>query len=212
MKASEIKYQDIFLKSTQSTIEDLVYLKEEPFNKEKSDIGIVFGGLSMIPNRLNEAIELYQEELIQKILVTGGIGKLSLDRKTPEAFKMLEYLKGNHIPKQDILIEPEASNSHENIKYSLKLIKEKYNLEKTKLTLITSDYHMKRCIGMMLKETKKENVYIKNAKNGMTDLENWKNTSFGKRVIYQEALLLCYYARHKRILDFDTELIRNRSK
>lgn len=210
MQAYKTKYIDILLNYEKETIEDMVFLKEEPSKIIPCDVGIVFGGISMIPYRLKEAERLYKEGLIEKILVTGGIGRLNIDRVTPEAIKMAEFLMEQHIPKNDILLEPKAKNSYENIKYSLEIIKENENLINSKLMLITSEFHMKRCILMMEKELQNMAFYSRAVKDGKTDLENWKKTLLGKRVIYQEALLLSYYAKHNRMTDFSFEIARRK--
>lgn len=213
MKASEMKYHNILL-SSEKTIENMVFWEEENVSMP-CNIGIVFGGLSMIPNRVGEAEKLYKKGYIEKILVTGGIGHLSLDRSTPEAFKMRNYLLDLGIPKQDILLEPRSRNTYENIKYSLELIKERYAFSDTKIALITSDFHMKRCRGIMENALGTKEFFSQSAKNGKTDRENWQNTMLGKRMIYQEALLLCYYAKHNRMVDFNVdsnEKARKRNK
>lgn len=211
MKVIETNYKDVLFKFNHETIENMVFQKEENSANETSDVGIVFGGISMIPNRLKEAEKLYKEGCIKKILVTGGIGRLNIDRITPEAVKMENYLRNHSIPKNDILVEPKAKNSYENIKYSLELLKERYNLLQTKLILITSDFHLKRCMGMMLKE-EVPNFFGDGVKDGKTDLENWQDSLLGKRVIYQEAVLLNYYVKHERMVDFEFELIKAKNK
>lgn len=124
MKDTETNYIDILLKFNSKTIEEMVFQKEGASLEERGDVGIVFVGISMIPNRLEEAVRLYEEGKIKKIMVTGGIGRLNIDRITPEAIKMGNYLKKHSIPKNDILVEPKAKNSYENIQYSLGLLRE----------------------------------------------------------------------------------------
>ena len=47
-------------------------------------------------------------------------------------------------------------------------------------------------------------------KDGKTDLTHWQNTLYGKRVIFQEALLLSYYAKHQIIQDESIEILRRK--
>lgn len=210
MNLSETNYKDILLKYNKETIENMVFLKKMFVEDTKSDIGIVFGGISMIPYRLEEAIRLYKEGLIKKILVTGGIGRLNVDRITPEAIKMQYYLVNHDIPVNDIIIEREAKNSYENVKYSLNLIEEKYSLKNTRISLITSDFHMKRCMLMMAQFLDFATYTPQSVKDGITDLEHWKNGLLGKRVIYQEALLLSYYDKHHRIKEETFEIVKRK--
>lgn len=188
----------------------MVFMKEETSEIIPCDVGIVFGGISMIPYRLKEAEKLYKAGLIEKILVTGGIGRLNIDRVTPEAIKMAKFLMEKHIPQNDILLEPNAKNTYENIKYSLEILKGNYTLPNNKLMLITLDFHMKRCRKLMEKELKGTTLWSKAVKDGKTDLENWQETLLGKRVIYQEALLLSYYVKHNSMNDFSLEVARRK--
>lgn len=84
MKLSNIKYNQIIF-ANNNDIEKIVYDKENQILKEKCDIGVVFGGISMIPNRVERAISLYEKGQINRILVSGGIGYLNTDRKNSEA-------------------------------------------------------------------------------------------------------------------------------
>lgn len=188
----------------------MVFMKEETSEIIPCDVGIVFGGISMIPYRLKEAEKLYKAGLIEKILVTGGIGRLNIDRVTPEAIKMAKFLMEKHIPQNDILLEPNAKNTYENLKYSLEILKGNYTLPNSKLMLITLDFHMKRCRKLMEKELKGTTLWSKAVKDGKTDLENWQETLLGKRVIYQEALLLSYYVKHNSMNDFSLEVARRK--
>lgn len=188
----------------------MVFMKEETSEIIPCDVGIVFGGISMIPYRLKETEKLYKAGLIEKILVTGGIGRLNIDRVTPEAIKMAKFLMEKHIPQNDILLEPNAKNTYENIKYSLEILKGNYTLPNNKLMLITLDFHMKRCRKLMEKELKGTTLWSKAVKDGKTDLENWQETLLGKRVIYQEALLLSYYVKHNSMNDFSLEVARRK--
>lgn len=192
-----------------NSIGDFVFLKEEQSCDEYCDI---FGGYSMIPNRVKEAERLYKSGYIYKILATGGIGHLSRERLTPEAFKMKDYLVEQGIPKKDILVELNSRNTYENIKFSLELIKKKYNTTNAKLVLITSDFHMKRCKGIIEKELGTFNVLGQEVKNDLTDAENWQNTLMGRRIIYQEALLLYYSIKQQKMNDFSLERTEKKSK
>ncbi len=210
MNLSNTQYIDILVKYSDDMIKHMVFQKEPIESEEKSDIGIVLRGISMIPYRLEESIKLYKKGRIEKILLTGGIGRLNLDRITPEAIKMKQYLLDHGIPVNDIIMESKAKNSYENIKYSLDVIEEKYSKENTKITLITSDFYMKRCMLLMAKFLDCSHYTGRIVKDGKTDLTHWQNTLYGKRVIFQEALLLSYYAKHQRIQDESIEILRRK--
>ena len=207
MELSKMKYQHLITLSKED-IRNIVY-EEETAVEEICDIGILFGGFSMLPNRADKAIELYQEGLLKRVLISGGIGYLNTDRKVPEAYKLEKYLLVNEISKSDILLEPNSKNTYENILFSLKLLKENYDLNKLKLAIITSDYHVKRCIETMRKQADiKPTIYGVGAKNGITDKGNWDKSLIGIRNIYQEAILLLHYAKQNRMCDVNVPLLK----
>ena len=202
MRLSNIRYHKIIL-GNNSDVEKIVFDKENQELNEKCDIGIVFGGISMIPNRIEQAINLYKNSQINKILVSGGIGFLNVDRNNPEAIQMQEYLLSKGISKNDILVEDKSRNTHENIKFSFKLLEETYNLNNLKLALITSDFHIRRCIALAQSNYIEKKLHGCGVKDGVTDLEHWKLSMYGKKLILTEALLLSYYAKQKLIEDLE---------
>ena len=212
MKLTDIKYSDLLLKHNQEDLESIVFM-DEILPKEKTEIGILFGGASMIPNRVNKAIELYELQLINKILVTGGIGYKDFKRKIPEATELETYLRAYGIPKSDILVEDKSKNTLQNIKNSLLLLKDYSYDENTKIRLITSDFHLKRCYLMAGLNYNIENILASFSKDGVSDLENWKNSSKGRRTILIEAIRLCTYAKTGLMLDSEVEhLVKVRKK
>lgn len=159
------------------------------------DIAIIFGGFSMIPNRVDEGIKLYQNKKVKKILVTGQKGFFQRSSKT-EAELMYEYLIQHGIPKEDILMEDQSKSTIQNVKYSLRLLERKYHIHSLSYILITSDFHLKRCLGLFyhfLGTT--ENIYGVGAKDSCTDISHWKKTKRGRRIIRREVFLLWYYSK-----------------
>lgn len=100
-----------FIREQKKKLENFVYQRELPL-ENVCDVGILFGGFSMLPHRANKAID--QDGKIKRILCSGGIGYLNTDRKIPEAIKLQEYLLKKEISKTDILIEPNSRNTYEN--------------------------------------------------------------------------------------------------
>lgn len=155
----------------------------------------------MIPYRIQKAIELYKNNKINKILVSGDIGYFNKNKKISEARIMYSYLLKNNIPKQDIFIENKSKNTIDNTLYSINLIKTKYNQKRIKLLLISSDYHTKRCKLLSLKNNYLYNIFTINAINTNINKNNWYKTIKGKITIKKEALLLSYYAKKNLIID-----------
>lgn len=204
MTLSDIKYHNIIFGSD-NDIEKIVFDKDNQKLQEKCDIGIVFGGVSMIPHRIKQAISLYENGQINRILVTGGIGFFNKDRKIPEAIKLRNYLLDKGVFQSDILVEDKSRNTHENIRYFLEILKRQYDLRHTKLALISSDFHLRRCIQLVAAYYDRENLFGSGVKDGITDFDNWSSTLYGRRVILTEALLLCYYAKQNIIADLEIE-------
>lgn len=204
MKLSEIKYKDLICKTTKNDLEQIVFEKENSQVQEKCDVGFIFGGVSMLPYRVDKGIELYQNGLVDKLLVSGGVGFMNTDRKTPEALKMYDYLREHDIPDKDIIVESFSRNTVENIQNSLTLLKEKYDIDKSTYALVTSDFHVRRCLGLFASVLgHRDTLFGSGVKDGKTDIDSWDNNFYGKRMIYQEAIALCMYAKQSRLEDLE---------
>lgn len=205
MELSKIRRSDIFFMSTYQDLEKIVFTENIKGVNEKCDVGIVLGGISMIPYRVEEVINLYNNGLIDRILLSGGIGFLNLDRKNSEASKMYNYLLHNGVPEYCIIMESQSRNTIENIKNSIELLATDYDLSSAKLVLITSDFHIKRSFEITARYVCRSNLFGSGVKDGVTDIDSWQNTLFGKKIILQEALLLRNYAKNNFIADLNID-------
>lgn len=116
-------------------------------------VGIVLGGITTdkeprdrvhvtgSSDRVLHAVQLYRQQKIKKILLSGGSGKLLKDQ-TPEAELLKQLLLLSGIPPRDILTESESRNTRENALNSAKLLNDRFPDEEH--LLITSAYHMRR--------------------------------------------------------------------
>ena len=100
MKLTEMKSRDIFTsKTTPEDVEKIVFSGDNlSKNQAHNNVAVLLGGPGMIPYRADKGIWLYEEQKVEKVLVSGGIGYLNTDRTTPEAFKMRDYLLSQGIP------------------------------------------------------------------------------------------------------------------
>lgn len=129
----------------------------KPFSTlTKYRLGIVLTGatLQLSPNdrvyfqrgadRVTHTVQLYKLGLIEKILISGGSGRL-IEGEEPEAdqFKKAMLLMG--IPETDIMIENETRNTYESAIQVKKMLLDKGYVGSDCL-LITSAFHMRRSL------------------------------------------------------------------
>ena len=108
-----------------------------------SQVGIVLGNKVLsktkpshrLAARLDHAITLYKQGIIQEILVSGGTGKEGLD----EAKVMARYLKSNGISSKSIMIDSLGNNTHQSSINALKLIS-----KDTSVVGISQNFHLWR--------------------------------------------------------------------
>ncbi|HMP99988.1 MAG TPA: YdcF family protein, partial [Cyclobacteriaceae bacterium] len=117
-------------------------------------VGIVLTGVTAIEPELDDrvffargadrvahAVQLYKLGVIQKILISGGTGKL-LNPEEGEAMKLLQAFIYMGVPEWAILIESESRNTHESALASKEIIEGTFKPEDC--LLITSAFHMRR--------------------------------------------------------------------
>ena len=110
------------------------YSKE--YNEKKSDVAIVLGAAcsekEVSEQRLNQAIKLYNENIVQCIITTGGKGK---GNTVADATVAKDYLVKKGIPERAILEEKDSTITQENLENAKKIMDGK----KFETTLIVSD-------------------------------------------------------------------------
>lgn len=118
-------------------------------------VGILLGGYSNLnirpshdrhnfnerANRFINAMELYKNGTIKKILLTGGQGSIT-KKNPPEASEVVSFLETMGVPRRDIIVEAQSRNTYENAALTKALIEEQ-RLDGPFL-LITSAWHMPR--------------------------------------------------------------------
>ena len=123
---------------------------------EPYDVGIVLGGSMRYYNsetervvygssvdRVLQAIQLYHEKKIKKILLSGGSGYVVF-KDWKEAAWLGNVLEKSCVPKEDIILENESRNTYENASFSTALLKSgKYG---NRFLLITSATHIRRSL------------------------------------------------------------------
>lgn len=133
-------------------------IKAIPFSRlGKHKLGIVLTGAT-IPflkpddrvyfqrgaDRVTHTVQLYKLGLIEKILVSGGSGRIAGDDE-PEANKFKKAMVLMGVPDSVILIENETRNTHESA-IEVKKILSRLHYEDSDCILITSGFHMRRSL------------------------------------------------------------------
>jgi uncharacterized SAM-binding protein YcdF (DUF218 family) len=92
-----------------------------------------------LQERLNQALKLYHDGLVQYIILSGGLGNNGIT----EAEGMKKYLVDRGVPAEHLILEDRSSNTKENLKFTAEILqKHKW----TKLYIVTHDYHMYRAL------------------------------------------------------------------
>lgn len=132
-----------------------LYWQPEPVDiaaDKKYDAGILLGGMAgydkydkgyfgPAADRFIQTANLYHRGIINKIIITGGTGRL-MQNEPAESFFLKDELIKNGVPDSSIIIESESRNTYENAMYSKKLIDSLHLLPP--FVLITSAMHMPR--------------------------------------------------------------------
>ena len=101
----------------------------------------------LLSNRVDKAIEIYEKCRIKPIIIpSGGRGS---DEKLSEAEAMQNYLLEHGVSEEDILLEDQSTTTEENIINSKTIIDSRAGKKKT--ALISSNYHIYRCLRLARK-------------------------------------------------------------
>ncbi|MGC6425385.1 MAG: YdcF family protein [Akkermansiaceae bacterium] len=111
-----------------------------------ADCAIVFGAAAwhnrpspVLKERLNHAIDLYQDQRVGALILTGGHGE---GAKFSESEVAYDYCLRKGVPRHAIRIETDSQTTLENVKEAKKI----FDKEGWKTALLVSDpWHLKRC-------------------------------------------------------------------
>ena len=204
MKLSEINNENL----TDNQIEKIVFSNINDSGKS-AKYGIVFGSYTLQKYRIDQATSLYKEGRVEKLILTGGKGGISNqnNENVPEAELMKDTLVKNGISSQDLILDNSSNSTIENGINGAKILNN-LNENIQEVILISSEFHLKRCMAIM-KKYYKANIYyiLVPAKDGFTDKENWflsdKEYNSGRNLVEFEANLLIKYAKEGKIYDLN---------
>lgn len=129
--------------------------------KNHYDLAIVLGGgminidteydrMSFRHNtdRIMQAVDLYHEGRVDKILISGGAGHL-IYRNVIEADLLVDFFSRNGMPDSVLLAENMSDNTYQNAVNSKLIID---SMEVSSILLITSSLHMRRSRAIFIKQ------------------------------------------------------------
>ena len=206
MKLSKINDQNL----NDKDITTIVYSNIKD-NGKTSKYGLVFGNSMLIKERVSKAVELYNNKRIQKVIFMGGTNGISNQNNSAiaEADKMKELAIKMGIGERDIIVDNTSNNTFENIDNAMYLLKDEIDTMKN-ITVITSEFHLKRCYAILKKNYPNINIILVAAKDGFSDSDNWflsdSSWNSGRSLATYEAHLLIKYARENKIEDFEIQI------
>ncbi len=169
------------------------------------DCIFVFGSSFYIDERVNLAVELYNEKRAHFILFSGGLGRGGV---VAEARAMRDKAIELGVPKSAILLDVQSHNTAENILASLLILERKFLLKNVKrILVVSSPFHIRRIsltIGRYMPRWIKYSYCYDN--NSKASLKNWQKTKKYHKIVEHEAKALIHYAKNKYIDDVNIDL------
>lgn len=161
-------------------ITDYIFLKPNP---QKADLALVFG--TRHSEAINKVFELYHDGLVPKILVSGGINRVTEEN---EAKEMSDKLIKLGVKRDDIILENKSTNSLENVLFSKQVIDERIGFNKIKkIIAVVKHYHSRRALMTLKKHFPKtvELIPVSCEVYGFT-IDNWFDNETGKEKVLSE--------------------------
>jgi uncharacterized SAM-binding protein YcdF (DUF218 family) len=200
MKVSKLKKEDL----TREVIDKILYDGLEE-SGDKGDCIVVFGSSKANRYRVPKAASVYLEGRAPNILLCGGqfyetdYGMLS------EAAIMKRKALELGIPEKDIILEELSMTTKENLICAALLLERTFKLCNIhSLLLVTTNYHMRRCL--LMAQTYMPGwikFYPCPADDMNTKRENWFKSEKGYQRAYDEVCKIISYINEKSISDFE---------
>ncbi|KGG79512.1 hypothetical protein Y919_11590 [Caloranaerobacter azorensis H53214] len=118
----------------------IVSLEDAP----KCEAALVLGALvyrngrvsPILQDRLDVGIELYKNNIVKKVLLSGDHGQKSYD----EVNAMKEYVISRNVPAEDIFLDHAGFNTYDS------LYRARHVFQAKKIIIVTQEYHLPRAI------------------------------------------------------------------
>lgn len=138
---------------------------------EKADCIIGFGSHDL--HVAYRAAELYKAGYGKKIIFTGGLGRITKNIwKKPEAAKFAEIAIKIGVPKEDLFVETQSTNTGENIR-NTKVLLEENNLSFSKYIVVDKPFKERRIFATLKKQWKELDFMVTSPINTYEDYCNY---------------------------------------
>ena len=213
MKLSHLTVEAFSVGEPANTIYDDSLITDVVFSGSSDNLNnnkwcIVFGNSVQVDERVKTVIQKYKEGRFEKIILCGGTGGISnsANNSESEASRYKKKIVVAGIPESCIYLEEQSQNTFENINNAMKIIfREDVIIDS--LSIITSEYHLKRCYLAFAKMYPHISITMIPAYDGYSDKDNWFNSSnewnTGRCMVTWERNLLTKYAKDDKIADCD---------
>jgi len=150
---------------------------------EHADVAFVFGSMSNTPAQI--AARLYQDGVVDHIVLTGGINRES---GKLEAENRLRVLSAEGIPDQKIIFESKSTNTMENVCFAREVMAEKLDLARIKsVVAVAKWYHSRRAV-MTLKRFLPPGIRYFTVTYELPNIrrDNWWLNDIGRHYVLKE--------------------------
>ncbi len=163
-------------------------INDEP---KKADLLFLFGGITM-PEIWGKAFNLFENNVVKNIYIAGGVGKeLAKQRnQISEAELIKKYLVERGVPKKNIFIETNSTNTLENVIFAHEHICATDQVKK--VIAVSKPFHMRRILATFMKNTRNIDVLCCPPNISYTELNNEERKYQWNRMIGEIGRLIKY--------------------
>jgi uncharacterized SAM-binding protein YcdF (DUF218 family) len=200
MKVSALKKDDL----SNDIIDKILYEGLEDVG-DKADCIMVLGSRTAPKYRIPKAVSVYKDKRASKILLCGGKIRETESGLFSEAEIMKKKALEFGVVHEDILLEELSMTTKENIICSLLMLEREFKLSNiNKILLVTSNYHMRRCL-LMAQTYMPDWVKFSPCPSDDIDTKrkNWYKNEKGYKKAIDEVWKIICYIRERSIPDFE---------
>ena len=200
MKVSSLKKSDL----SDEIVDKMLYEGLEDTG-DRGDCIMVLGSMKAPKYRVPKAVSIYQDKRASKILLCGGTLRETESGFLSEAEMMKKKALEMGIPEEDILLEELSKSTKENMLCAQLILERAFKLSNIHMILlVTTNYHMRRCLLMAQTYMPRWIDFCPCLANDInTQRDSWYKNEKGCQRAKDEAWKIVCYINEKSIPDFD---------